>query len=618
MMLYNISMHCLWWRVPKYPLDFMPAELSMPCEVTEEQLFSWIDRQAPDLHDHLAICPSCRERADQISLTINQLTASVSTPALRIPERIGDFKIHRLIGVGGQGWVFEAQQPMPERRVALKVVKSGCVIDERDARRIHREAATLALLRHPQIASVYQAGTTEDGQAFFAMELVNGPSILEYSKQQNLTLAQRLDVFLKVCDALEYAHSQGVIHRDLKPSNILVEAGGQPKILDFGLARLMDTNGELTVTVAEAGRILGTLQYMSPEHARGDTKAIGVTSDVYSLCVIFYELITGRPPYQTSSRMPHEALRIICEQAPVPPATYNRRLRGDLETIIIKGLEKDPLRRFQTVAGLSEDIRRHLRNEPITARRPSRIYKLRKLVSRNKATAALIAVIVVISTGFGAWITLIFSEARLTRERVLAPTSDVEAALLRLEVAGKNWEDARRTNTEEARLKELIKVERLCRGALDGFKGKMADDSKAVLDTRILLGRVMTATGKAREAEPILRTAMQDYAEHYPGQSGLLAEAKSALGESLIRPGSFQQAEILLAESYPVIRAYRGANHRRTIEARDALATLYATWGKPTKAREYGWVESPAQKTSLQRVEPTTMPVSNSMKDNPP
>ncbi|MBI5762739.1 MAG: serine/threonine protein kinase [Planctomycetes bacterium] len=590
----------------------------MPCEITEEQLFSWIDRDAPELQSHLDSCPICRERAREITQTIGKVATSVAAPIVRIPERIGDYQIYRLIGSGGQGWVFEAQQPSPKRRVALKVVKSSCIIDERDARRIRREADTLALLRHPQIASVYQSGTTDDGQAFFAMELVDGVSILDYAKENNLSLDDRLELFLKVCDALEYAHQQGVIHRDLKPSNILVEAGAQPKILDFGLARISDTNGQMTATVVEPGKIVGTLAYMSPEHARGDSQAIGIPSDVYSLCVILYELLVERPPYSTSSRMPHEALRTICEQAPSRPGSQDRRLRGDIETILLKGLEKDPTRRYQRVSELADDLRRYRRHEPISARRPSRLYKLRKVISRNKTTAALIGVIVALSTGFGAWITVIFSEAREARERALAPTSEVEAALMRLELAGRNWEDARRAKTDEARVKELNKVEAHCISALEGFKGRMPNESKSVLDTRILLGRVLTARGKAREAEPILRKAMQDYAAYYPGQSGLIAEAKSALGECLIRPGSFQQAEILLAESYPVIRAYRGANHNRTIEARDALAALYTAWGKPDKAREYGATANPQRLPASQPTAPSRTGASTTRKADRP
>jgi tetratricopeptide (TPR) repeat protein len=556
----------------------------MACTVSDEQLFSWIDRDAPDLEDHLAQCPACRVRTQELRGSIGLASQAIAAPSLRIPDRIGEFTIIRLLGRGGQGWVFEALQQSPRRRVALKVVRGGCVIEERDARRIRREAEMLGLLKHPGIASVYQAGCTGEGQPYFAMELVEGEPLLTYARARGLSIKARLELFTGVCAAIEYAHRQGVVHRDLKPSNILVDGNHQSKILDFGLARLMHPDPNLSASLMEPGKIMGTLQYMSPEHARGDAAAISHRSDVYSLSVILYELLTDHSPYELNSGMPHQALRVICERAPERPGRFNRRVRGDLETILLKGLEKDAGRRYESVAALAEDIRRYQAREPISARRPSAAYRLRRLISRNKATAALMGVIFCMATGFGAWITAIYAEARIAQERGFAAISGVEAAALLAETAERSWAEG-----------NLLLAEGRCRRVLDALsQARVPDGNKVALNTRILLGRTLTRKGNAKEAEPLLRSAVQAYARYYPGQNGLIAEAQSALGECLTQLGAYREAEPLLVDTFSDIRAYRGFEHRRTKEARQAISDFYLAWGKPEMAREFAAASLPA------------------------
>jgi tetratricopeptide (TPR) repeat protein len=319
---------------------------------------------------------------------------------------------------------------------------------------------------------------------------------------------------------------------------------------------------------------------MSPEHARADAAAISVSSDVYCLSVILYELLTERLPYELNSQVPHASLRTICEQRPERPRKFNRRIRGELETILLKGLEKEPERRYPSVAALADDIRRFLLREPITARRPSAAYRLRKLISRNKTTAALVSVIFCLATGLGAWITSIYAEARLIQERGFGAITGIEAAALLSESAERNWAEDK-----------LQLAETQCHRALETLRQVQAPESnKVLLNTKILLGRILARKGRINDAEPMLRKALQAYAEYYPGQKGLIAEAKSALGECLIKPGTFVQAELLLVESHANIRAYRGPDHRRTKEARKALFDLYTAWGKLDKAREYGTV----------------------------
>jgi len=258
------------------------------------------------------------------------------------PSTIARYRIIRLIGEGGMGVVYEAEQEQPRRTVALKVIKPGLATPEL-LRRFEQEAEALGRLQHPGIAQIYEAGTAEMGygpQPYFAMEFIRGSSFREYAEEHHLNTRQRLEILAKVAEAVHHAHQRGLIHRDLKPGNILVDQTGQPKILDFGVARVTDSDAQATMQT-DVGQLVGTLAYMSPEQVLADPLELDTRSDVYALGVILYELLAGRLPYAISKRL-HEAIQAIREEDPARLSSVNRTYRGDIETIVAKALEKDP------------------------------------------------------------------------------------------------------------------------------------------------------------------------------------------------------------------------------------------------------------------------------------
>jgi predicted Ser/Thr protein kinase len=315
------------------------------------------------------------------------------------PARFARYRVVAVLGEGGMGTVYEAEQDNPRRTVALKVIRPG-LASAPGLKRFAQEAQILGRLHHPGIAQVYEASVADGGRPYFAMEFIAGLPLDQYADRHALDVRGRLELIAKVCDAVQYAHERGVIHRDLKPGNILVEESGQPKVLDFGVARVTDADLQTTTAHTEAGQLLGTLSYMSPEQVSADPAAIDQRSDVYALGVILYELLAHRLPYSLAHLPLPEVARVIREHEPSRLGSIDGRLRGDVETIAAKALEKDKGRRYPSAGDLASDIRHFLNCEPIRARPASALYQLRKFARRNKAlVGGLLGVMVALAAG---------------------------------------------------------------------------------------------------------------------------------------------------------------------------------------------------------------------------
>jgi WD40 repeat protein len=382
-------------------------------------------------------------------------------PILPADRRIGRYHVLGRIGMGGMGVVYVAEQDRPKRTVALKVMR-GVMASNRILRRFEYEAEVLGRLQHPGIAQIYEAGVWEHlgtKRPYIAMELIRGLPISSFVKARHTSIREILALIADVCDAIQHAHQSGVIHRDIKPGNILVDEEGRPRILDFGVARPASNDLQLTTTFTGLGQIVGTLPYMSPEQVRG-AEGIDTRTDVYALGVVLFELLCGRLPHQVRDLSLIDAARLITDTDPPRPGSLDRRLRGEIETILLKALEKAPERRYQSAAALADDLRRYLDGRPIEAQQDSAFYVLRKQIRRHKAWATAAAVASITLVGFAVFAgwqarvqgRLATSERNARETAVLAATTAADQRTKATEAAARLERELETSTVERAKL----------------------------------------------------------------------------------------------------------------------------------------------------------------------
>ncbi|NGX17728.1 serine/threonine-protein kinase [Wenzhouxiangella sp. XN24] len=525
--------------------------------------------------------------ADEQSRVTGIIGRSAAALAKRdAPASIGRYEILSLLGEGGMGDVYLARRADGEytQQVAIKVLGSRRPGKEL-IRRFQAERQILANLDHPNIARLIDGGETGDGLPYLVMEFVAGTPITTYCDENRLTLPERLKLFRKVCGAVENAHRNLVIHRDIKPSNILVTDAGEPKLLDFGIAKLLEP-GPVEHTLVEtldSARLM-TPRHASPEQVRGDR--ITIATDIYSLGVLLYELLSGHFPYEVTSSRPADIERAICESDPPSPSSrvtgmssrddtraaaaergatageLKRFLGGDLDNIVLTAMQKDPERRYATVRDLADDIRNFLADRPVMARADSVAYRARKFLRRNRVPVTAAAVTVL---GIGAAIGI--SIAQITAERDAAEVErrkaeEVSEFMLRIfEVSA----------PEEARGKAITARELLDAGARR-IRAELSEQPEVQARMLRVLGETYYVLGEREAAEELLRQAVERTTKVFGEESAETATAKLVLGFQLQDNGHYEDSRVLLEEAMATRRVLFGAASFEVLEALSGLA----------------------------------------------
>jgi serine/threonine protein kinase/Tfp pilus assembly protein PilF len=577
---------------------------------------------------------------------------------LKHPERIGPYRILEPIGEGAMGFVYLAEQQKPiHRRVALKVIKPG--MDSRQVlARFETEREALALMNHPNVAKVLDAGVTEDGRPYFAMEHVAGVPITDYCDTLRLNTDERLGLFMDVCQAVQHAHQKGIIHRDIKPSNVLVAVqDDRPivKVIDFGVAKATQHRLHERTHFTEQGMLLGTPGYMSPEQAAMTALDIDTRTDIYSLGVLLYELLVGSRPFDDRFLLEAglaEIQRIICDVEPPKPSTrfsslgadstvvahrrrteprtLSRELRGDLDWVVMKCLEKDRTRRYATANALALEVHRHLENEPVLAGPPARTYRLRKFLRRNRGpVAAVAALFLVLTAGLVAstWSYLRSEEQRHRADAEAVTAAQVKSFLVELfRLADPNEAQGQTITVREAldrggarviaeladqppiqaalmqtignvyaNLSLFDRARELLEGSLRVHQFSSADDA-LVADVLHDLAAVLYAQGDYERAEGLHRQALDLRRRRFGEQHEEVAESLADLATSLEMRGATEEAERLHQQALAMRQALFGAEHpavsdslisiARRAHLRDQLDVAEQSYQQAVRIRE--------------------------------
>lgn len=530
-------------------------------------------------------------------------------------QQIGAYRIVREIGRGGMGIIYEARQESPSRRVALKVLRAG-LIDREMLKRFQHEAHVLGQLQHSGIAQIFEAGVADTPlgkQPFLVMELIEGEPLDAAADANELNTRQRLELLARVCDAVQHAHQKGIIHRDLKPSNVLVTTArddtstrtspsptssstisdviGQPKVLDFGIARVTDSDMQTVTVQTEVGQLVGTLAYMSPEQVEGNSADLDTRCDVYALGVMLYELLAHRRPHDLSGLPVTEAARRIREEVPARLGAIEKRFRGDVETIVAKALEHDRERRYGSAAELATDIRRHLNDQPIDARPASTFYQIRKFAKRNKGlvggvcVALLALAIGLVATGIS--LKRANEATKLAKTESRRAQDESKRAQDESERARKALADVQLVSKFQDAILKRINVQEMGTRILDEIKSQVAGDKSDSQWTSLLHEVNPASLARAVVDGSMLSKASQAAREGFTDRPVLEANILESLCETYFALGMCDQSLKEGKDALALQRKYLGDDDPATIKMIGNMAFMLNNLRRAKEAEPY-------------------------------
>jgi serine/threonine protein kinase/Tfp pilus assembly protein PilF len=550
-------------------------------------------------------------------------TASFGAGAAGPGGQVGPYKLLSILGEGGFAVVYLAEQQEPvKRRVALKIIKPG--MDSKQViARFEAERQALALLDHPNVAHVYDAGTTELGRPYFAMEYVKGVPITEHCDRHKLTIEERLKLFLQICEAVQHAHQKGIIHRDIKPSNILVLFEGQralPKVIDFGIAKAISQPLTERTLYTEQGQLVGTPEYMSPEQAEMTSQDIDTRSDIYSLGVLLYELLTGVLPFEAEelrkggldyirtvireqeprtpstrlSRLTREESTKLAQHRRAEPGALQRRLRGDLDWITLKAMEKDRTRRYGSAGELAADIQHHLNHEPVMAGPPSTVYRVKKFMRRHKAlVTGIAAVMAVLASG------VVVSTLFALRAQRQARISEAVSSFLREDLLAS-------VNPARGKGRDVT-VRSFLDTASESLNGKFKNEPLVEASIRDTLGWTYRMLGENEAAEPHLERALQIRQEHLGAEHLDTLESMGKLAWLRMDQGRSAESVELFEEGFITSRRRRGDENVRTLTLVNGLGCAYINLCRYNEAEQLYLKSIPTARRVLSEHHNTTL-----------
>ena len=526
----------------------------------------------------------------------NEPDGGDASAKLPLAGKIPGYKILRALHQGGQGVVYQALQISTKRKVAIKVLLEGPYAAPSARKRFEREIELVASLKHPNIVSIFDSGETADGRQFCVMDYVRGVPFDRYVKDAKLSVNDALQLFAKMCDAVNYAHQKGVIHRDLKPSNVLVDGDGEPRVLDFGLARQLVDREQSMLSVT--GQVVGTLPYLSPEQAEGNPDKIDIRSDVYALGVILYEVLTGQYPYPVYGQLAEALNHIVHTQASIPSKKWESQsgikhyspeggviprcpIDDEVNTIVIRALAKERERRYQTAADLAQDIRRYLADEPIEAKRDSSWYVLRKRVKRYKMGVGVsIGVMCLVIVALIVTVNLYRAAERDRLAAVQArQQAEIEANKARQTVAFTN-EMLAGVDPETARGMDTRLLRMILARAAQRVQNDLAEQPEVAASVYSTIGRTYTAIGNYDDAQTYLQRAVDLFRRELGDDHRETIKALDALAFAYNSAGRFDEAETLFKQALRTAEDTFGRDHNDTLNLLNNLSVLYLNTGR--------------------------------------